>query len=706
MERWSIFEITDGTADNTVSFLGNDAGFHLADWTPTIPEPKGGGVWQSSSLSSGRKKVARFWDNAKDRCTLSVNQANMDALIRDTQRLRRLFLRGDDYTITDWMNSPVYIKARGGNETNTRYTLILGWEAPNDANPYASPFFNADFACSIEKFDVSMEHDHWQHTVPGTGEAVPISVMSTYDGRNLGNVNSAEVREPTTNPEVYIANKHNVANLTHIFHRTGAGAWSANLMDAVVPFSLFPAAAGGALDDVVFFGIEDPDAANDPGPFCDLVFDIITAQVGYEFTWYYCDAPGAVPIPTAWAALSVQDNTDDNGLMTGEPFNTAGIKSVHWKQPDDWLNTGVVNGVTGWWIACEVDLVGTQEPVQQNRDVYTITEPYIEVQENVILGDLPAKIKTTVWNQSDHDGGANPPILFGNRVIVGLRSVSRGEYFSAYINLASTQNPVDMICTYGIVALVEPDPETPTGYRVSVPAPGAAWSSEVNIGFGTIGNNYYGKYHAYIRGEQLNGAVGDIQIRLRSLLGTGVFGIGASQVTDPPAIFGVIGIGNNPSILDLGTISIPPLETGSPQFDYRVALFVEVLGDAAADCYLYDLILIPVDEWAGDFIDPSRSEILGSRSDYGSFLSLDSVSVPKQNLVPNVIDYSTNEIGNIFESHCVPPMVLQHDSRQRYWFLQIEDLMPSLSYNLSLHEIASIVQVEYTGRYLSMRGNR
>ncbi len=104
------------------------------------------------------------------------------------------------------------------------------------------------------------------------------------------------------------------------------------------------------------------------------------------------------------------DNTNQDGALTGAPFDTTGVNSVHWEHPSDWVTTAV-NGVTGYWVRAVVGLVGfiPTAPTQQNRDVYTIVTPFVDTTAANVAGDIQALALMRLHTQSSrYAPGAGP----------------------------------------------------------------------------------------------------------------------------------------------------------------------------------------------------------------------------------------------------------------------------------------------------------
>jgi hypothetical protein len=713
----AIFKISDGTTE--IDLISPEFGFHLNDWIPVAPGYKGGGTFRSSPLASGRRLVDKQFDNIVETLDLKVNDVSQDAIIRDFQNLRRLLEKAADYWTTDWQNDPVWIEARATCETNTRYAIIYIARVPEDDNPFAQPFLQPKSITAMDNITLLIEHGTWTENIPGTQTAIEISAVETYDGRNLGNVNTMGVRDPTTDDEVYFANKQNRANLTDIYYWDSAGgAWSANLMDAVLPFDLFqnPVAAG----DVIVFGIDI--TLTDSGPFCSLVFDLVTAQNDLTtVVWRYSDA-GADP--TAWAALTVQDYTNAAGAMTGDAFDTAGVNSVHWSQPTGWatqnprVGAGPAVGITGYWVAAHVTVVGASPtpPTQQNRDIYSITWAYTEVQAAQVGGDIPSLARSYIDNLTG-TGGLAADALSDTRIIVGLRTHSRGPDFSAYLNISDDdQNPTGVTTTRNVAAVYSwvNRLTTPTGRALLYsPAPiGAATNFAGAVSFtlnNTIAPDYYGEYHVFMRGFQDGGAVGDWMLRA---------GVALQERGAPGTLLPAPGYFTNEDtftsttidwqLLDFGTMTIPPTSAiDSSEVTSNLYIYVQIRATRAisvpGDVYFYDLILMPVDEWAADVLhDPDWA--CDGAVNMDEYLDIDSIAYPKHSPRTFIRELSNDRVFSLPQLITNGDHILQANSRQKLWFL-IQSCKLGDTREAEI-EITNKVRVFRNQQYQSMRGDR
>jgi hypothetical protein len=442
------------------------------------------------------------------------------------------------------------------------------------------------------------------------------------------------------------------------------------------------------------------------------VFDIGTAISGITADdWEYSTGgPG-------WANLAAeQDNTANDGGGGGSAFDTTGVGSVHWRQPSAWA-TQAENGITGYWIRVLVTAIPGPHvaPTQQNRDVYSIVWPYVDIDELQVGGGVTLLARNRVHNASDHFNTGTAPKLWANRIIMGLRSLSRGSDFTAYLNFTDTQNPTGIATSItdaaAVTSLVN-DVTTPTGRRILFnPAGVLAMGSRCVIALtGNIPDDYRGKYHVFIRGYQTAGATGDIKIRIRYVIGADAIGItlvGVEQISDTLSFQNP---GTDWELLDFGQVTIPLSEAVLSVNNFRFEIEMESTSGAPPDAYLYDLIVMPIDEWSGDYVDPTPGYAnstsvgrVGAATSTTRSLDADALIFPKKRRALVRRD-DQDDVVSIYQAIAVTGPILQANRDQRLWFLSTRaDSGPVWT---TEPEIGSSVQIEATKRYYSMRGSR
>jgi len=690
-------------------------GIMLKDWVPV----EGGhdSTYVESSLGDYGQVIFYRETDVDEKLVLVIKRTDQDSVIKMGQDLRRMLRTALNYWTDSWRGDFVYIQARAKDETNTRYAIIKDGEIPKDNNPFALPFASCNPI--TDNFELFITRGPWLDDVPGTATAIELSAIQTYDGRTVGNVDSTETRDPTTNAnEVFVGNKQNVAQITDIWWwDNSALAWSVagtvpptgNIMDAALPVAFMPPTPL-QVDDFVLFGIDT--SLDDSGPFCSLVFDIGTKVGGGGITieWRYRGAGDTVD-PSTWTAIDVQDNINQDGAMTGDAFDTTGVHSVHWLQPNDWetanpqVGANPALGVTGYWIAAYVTAAAgaPAPPTQQNRDIYTITWGYTEVQSTEIEGDIPALLKVKIRDQGDHNGTgamAIDPCLTSTRLLIGARSVERGADFGAYLNCATEQNPTGVTVTAsgGFTA----NTSSPTGWiwqRVAtniLTSNRCVWTIDANQAA-----QYFGRYHLFVRGILSDHTI-DHAVR-----GGVSFGYYGGLFYTDLAYFTYSSTDIHESeLIDLGQIILPPSSAfASTETVGDLAVRIEIKGDSAKTFRIIDVIILPVDEWAIDM--PSAAALYNRGSQlYNTYAIVDAVEYPKYQMrtslyhsiddqVVTTIPYATNNPANI-----------KSGRRQRLWFVrQLGPPFAAFQYG-GRAECASTVQAWIQQRYLSMRGDR
>lgn len=664
---WAKLEISDGTT--TVNLIALGTGFHLVDWNPQIIQPKEGGVFQDSPIAPGRRLVFAVDATAIESFDLDLNNEDQNGLIEQSQDLIRLLNKARAYQTAEFQTDPVWIRARAECEDNDRFALVINWAIPNLDNPYAPPFFVAQELATMEDISLQLERGHWAGLRPGSVNTTALSVVEAFNSINLGTVDSSGNREATTNG-VYLANKSNVANVSHVYRfDSSAGTFSSNLISAALPYNLYPSPAGNG--DILYVGCST--AITDSGPFSNLIFDITQAAAGtHTIIWEYWSG-------AAWSTLTVRDNTDSGG-----EFRVLGVNAVSWIQPDNWASTSI-NGVTAYWVRARISAftsMGTI-PQQGNRDIYSTPWAYVEIQSDIIVGDIPAIVQIKLANQSDSDGLlSSGPDLYLNRAIVGLRSYDRGANFKSFINLSNTQNPSGITVTASAGAVIGTVVNAVTRETLQWNGAGTfpTFASRGTVSFSsTLAPEYYGTYHAYLRATFEGSAAattvvkGDFIFRLQVRSGTG----GVAFNTNSASMIGNL---NTSTIyywqlLDFGEITIPNfdlLAPGDNPDSVTIDIQIKCAPTANGNTVLVqDLILVPVDEWAADCVDAGKisASILGSVSGNRRYLDLDGAVNPKVDVRALIRLLSNDQIPSIWMPITGGQPIAQSNARQRYHFL-------------------------------------
>src|SRR4030043_2346799 len=84
-----ILRISDGTLFGTINLL-NLNGWLLKEWKPSVPEPKGGGIFRNSPLVDGRKLAYKKMDNVFDTFNLIASPKNPDDKKETKQKTQKI----------------------------------------------------------------------------------------------------------------------------------------------------------------------------------------------------------------------------------------------------------------------------------------------------------------------------------------------------------------------------------------------------------------------------------------------------------------------------------------------------------------------------------------------------------------------------------------------------------------------------------------
>lgn len=481
--------------------------------------------------------------------------------------------------------------------------------------------------------------------------------------------------EATCDDEVYVSNKTAFSNITHLFHYNGSSY--VNLQFGTEPpYELLGSAA--ATNKAAYFGSQTSDANVPGGPFSSVVFDLTQGAKNLAVVWEYYNG-------STWATLTVQDNTDQ--------FRNEGVNSVSWTVPTAWATTSV-NGVTGYWVRARTSSVsaGSQVPIHNNRYVYATLLPYVEINEDAVRGDLPALARIKWTNRAS----------FGvERMICGLRSVDRGQNFSAFINISDVQAPFGLTITKGTHAGVDwqTDKQAPTGRSLLLSYSDGddlnAWNDLATITFSTtVARDYYGYFRAMLRCYYNNADANAWNLRLQLRIGSG--GTRYTTKTIYPTTLSQF------EILDFEQITISNRQVSSLVGTLSDQMQIVVQGycdTVSRPITLYDLVLLPVDEWALDAIVPETNSTGTPEVATYNYLDIDSIANPKVNIsVAN--RNSAGLIVSQYQAINNGPVILQKNVTQRYWFLG----MTHENFWKANPEIIGSVQVFKQQQYLGFRG--
>jgi hypothetical protein len=462
------------------------------------------------------------------------------------------------------------------------------------------------------------------------------------------------------------------------------------------------------------------------------VFDIQTAITDVTgIVWRY-GTGGLGADPTLWQSFAawgtdVLDNTNADGAHTGVAFDTTGIRSVHWEQDitftavNPQVGAGVALGVTGYWVCAHVTaigVVGPTAPIQQNRGIYSILWPYVEIDDEQLGGDLPAVPRFILRNESDgglSSPGVDSPELWHSKIIMGLRSLTRKGVdcsdFSAFLNCTdNAQNPAGV--TYNGGGGMVADNQSATGRSYRQAAAGNTGTAGIFTIDAVYAAQYYGNYHAYLICTQENNLAGDIEFALN------IWNIGEPLTYLTTNYSPTEAVGNN-LIVDIGRISLgaPASLLGTELADLVIQIAYNSDVALGLSFRMHSLVLIPTDEWACESYIPDTSltsyqASIGRRGDASGggtedprYLMIDGYGVPKVTMRSLAFYEDTGQILSLWNVFGTPPRITPNTT-QRVWTLSGRgDFAVLPLYYIADPEMVLSFEILAQQRYSSMRGN-
>jgi hypothetical protein len=697
--------ITDGT--HSVDLISSDkpTGFCLNEWSPRITEPKQGGVWADSSLVDGRKPVLSVAGNVIEQMDLAVIGLTTDALAIACRQLHFLLEQAKSYWISTSEHALVYLIAQQTGETNPRHAAVYWYTTPENGDWV--DFWSDLERASFPEFSLLMEREpHWSDQVPGVGADTNITSYRTSDedAQLFGYLDSARAIDYTTSKEVYANAQDAEYNITHIYWWNASGpAFSANLINAALPFDLFPNPV--AVGDILYIG--STAGADDQGTFNNLIFDLI---------------PGTLTVvmehSNVWNTVTPRDNT------TG--FTVAGVNGVHWwgtspgaaSVVDRWALTNwtqvAVNGVTAQWVRFRVTAIGIGTvPQQQNRAIYSCMWAAFEFDPDDIGGDVNRRLRISMYDESDDSNTAVPlegPRTKSDLMIVGARRTDRGDDFRAYINLSLLGVANNAGITIAAVDAAGADHRWTAGDVYNTSTITAALTTRVTATLSAaLSLHYYGKFRAFLRVVMhVTGGPGiaSAQIRLVAQIGSGGLSTASETTTVTLTLAGGTDIIDG-LLVPCGDLTIPAGDLLSTEQGDQIQFLVQCLlpniAPLAVTFDLCDIALIPADEYIGVFED---SALLDDASFLrnGYHLDLDSVLNPATQVRSLLRNSSDEVVANYIPGS--PSIIGNPNNVQRFWILPAKYQTTSgMNWYQSLPAMSYRVLIEQRKRFLGLYGD-
>lgn len=487
--------------------------------------------------------------------------------------------------------------------------------------------------------------------------------------------------------EILVANHRLESNWTHIFiFDTSAGTYTlvtpANIrsnLENNTDQLMFPSPVG--VGDIFYVGLQT--TSPDSGAFSNLQIEM--TDLNYTLTLAIEYWSGA-----AWTAFTISELRDNT-----QSLHRSG--SLVWHNVA--LGSTAINSVTAYWIRFRVTATGTLSTLLPKvKNIYIAQQPFVEI--NNIAGDIPAIAQALLYNRLD-DGNGNAPSLPTGRVLMGLRSVDRGGDFTAYLNLSDVQNPPGVSITLASEVAYVTDRVIAAAGRFAQYTPVSlnVWNRRITVQLDSdLSRDFNGTFQVYLR-YAYSGFSDTVYARfaLENFVNQGT--ILGDEIPLLPVFTNDIA-----DIAYLGQFSIMPERfMNISDRSSAVGLGIEFKSSSAGvgsavDCF--EIILIPADEWIGEFFDPLELGGAGLER----FIDIDSASFPKKVLKCTLRNRGSELVSGIWNSSASGVFMLQPGTRQRLWFLasQINEGDESLG---SSHTLVHHIRMLHHSRWLGLRGN-
>lgn len=492
---------------------------------------------------------------------------------------------------------------------------------------------------------------------------------------------------PSCDTPVFIANHQLQSNWTHIFVFDSSGASYTSVTPAMVNDNLdnhtdqlaFPSPVG--TNDALYVGIQT--TVPNAGAFSNLFINLTERNYSLTIAIEYWDG-------AAWTAFTTSQLRDNT-----QSLKRSGTLVWH----DVALGSTSVNSITAYWIRFRVTATGSLSTLLPKFDnIYIIQQPYIEATN--IAGDIPALAQMQLFNMLD-DGNGNAPSLPTDRVIVGLRTLSRGERFTAYINLAQSQNPPGISVGVGAEAAFVTDRALAAAgeYVNYSPVTTGSFNSQVSVTFDSdLAKDFTGVYQVFLR-YGYSSFIDTVAVRLILENFTNQGQIYFDTVWLTPSF-----TADFADLAYLGQVSIMPdqyLNSTDKGSGTTLRLQFSSTGSGITyDVACFELILIPADEWIGDFNDNNQLGVAGLER----FVDIDSATFPKRTLRATVRERGSELVSGVWNTSTSGVFTLQPAQQQRLWFL-ICQYNESDESQGSAHTLIHQVKLWHHSRWLGLRGN-
>lgn len=397
-------------------------------------------------------------------------------------------------------------------------------------------------------------------------------------------VGASSANEIAPRSPIALSNKFTTSGITHIYTYVGS-SWNATNLITSYGIGM----AGTAVNDAIYFGTRTT-AAN-PGPFNNIVAQLDTLAEDITYVWEYWDG-------SVWTGVA---NLSSDKSLSANEFSV-----VSWEPESDWtagaLDTVAPAGgpaITALWVRCRTSAVGAS-PVaavtSNSETLYTTAWNYLATDR--IKGDIRSVMRLILNQKYDTGGGDQMGVVYA-----GARSSDRGAGFQSFLNISDVGNKPGISCGIGSGSLVA-DPSYPTGKRwtTTLTAPG---SDNLNITITGKTAAGFGGEHRVFAVSWIETGDGDVTVQFQYTAG------GVTYIRDALPVTAGVEL-QKYYVWDFGNISIPVLpENLAAPITLRLN-FLNTSVTTTHDIDMMAFVLIPTDEWSGEFFNlnpPTAADI-------------------------------------------------------------------------------------------------
>ena len=317
-----------------------------------------------------------------------------------------------------------------------------------------------------------------------------------------------------------------------------------------------------AVGDIMYFGSDKP--------FFHLIFNTVVDLVAADLTF---------------------DVEYWNGSWTDVPataYSTIGDRVLKWPGKGDWA-TVAVNGQTKFWVRIIIDGLTswTTSPEQGNQIAYTVNNPYIELNNTQVHGDVPpiSLYRLLNYQRSTLNGVA----------WIGMGIKSRGlNNFVSRLN-AGGDNPAGWSESYGADTAKTADETAPEGNNATITFAtnqALVFRLLISVTDADIETDFEGTYRIYLRAKQVGGVAGDVTMQIIAIRSLVVTGEEVKTLQTDADI----------DLYDMGTFSIGRADVLGDEIKAAMTLQFYVYASSSngttPNLEIHDIGLMPVDEQA------------------------------------------------------------------------------------------------------------